>query len=246
MTDVESIQRLFAKAIGSDSFSRLGPRRGVWDISRGCEDPLPVTKFSRATGLAKNIANGRRPTMIEIVLLTPCRRCGTCLRKHAWHWSGRAATETERASRTWFGTLTCSPERHFWIDRACSTRQWDFAGRSQQQQFAERAQVLGIEVTKYLKRIRKNSGCQIRYLSVCEIHDGKDTSADMRGRPHIHMLVHEYAGQPVQKALLDASWKWGFSRWRLVKGNREAAWYVTKYVSKSMDVRVRASIGYGV
>jgi len=60
----------------------------------------------------------------------------------------------------------------------------------------------------------------------------------------MHILLHEFAGQPVLKKTLDQSWNHGFSQWRLTR-DLQAAWYVSKYISKAMDVRTRASIGYG-
>lgn len=246
LTDVETIQRTFVKALHSDSFTRHGLRRGTWDVSRDCEKPVPVTLHSRATGLIRNLTrNGVKPVPgIELTLLTPCRRCRVCLGKKARLWRYRALTEIESAERTWFGTLTCNPDAHYWIDSVCSTRKRDFWSLPHEKKFAEQATVLGAEVTKYLKRIRKNSGNPFRYLLVTEIHNSRETSDDMRGRPHQHLLLHEFPGLPIRKSVLDSAWHHGFSQWRLTR-DQEAAWYVSKYISKSTDARVRASLNYG-
>lgn len=198
------------------------------------------------TGLAKNL---RRPgytvPVIELVLLTPCRSCPTCLRRHARLWAGRAREETEVSARTWFGTLTCRPDVHVWIDQSCATRKRDFWEQPLGKKFAAQAEVLGAEVTKYLKRIRKESGHKLRYLLVTELHDGEKTSDFMRGRPHIHMLLHEFAGQPLRKEMLERQWPHGFTNFRLVNSSTSAAWYVSKYISKASEARTRASLGYG-
>lgn len=242
--DVESIQRTFAKAIDSETFERLGPRRGVWDISGTCTDPKPVTWASRATGSLKRIRLKKAVAGIELVMLTKCRRCPTCLEQHARFWRGRAITECQGAERTWFGSFTCRPEQHVWIDATCSMRKQNFELLPQEQKFAEQSRVLGIEATKFLKRVREASGFRFRYLLVTEVHDGEDTSDFMRGRPHLHMLLHEFPDQPIRKAMLEHQWKWGNTTWRICH-NSGAAWYICKYISKASDARVRASLGYG-
>lgn len=242
--DVETIQRLLLDASSSESFERISPRSGVWDISRGCEKPIPVTHHSRATGLVKR--RGLRIHGAQIVLLTPCRNeCPTCLRRHGWLWSQRAKAETDACpGRTWFVTLTTTPQKDFWIDSVASMSVDNFGLLPHRQKFAMRAKVLGAEVTKYLKRVRKNTGVPIRYLLVCEIHDSAETSPEKRFRPHMHLLVHESAGQPIRKRQLLENWHHGFGTAKLVNGEW-AAWYVTKYISKASLARVRPSLGYG-
>jgi hypothetical protein len=104
------------------------------------------------------------------------------------------------------------------------------------------AAVVAPEITRTLKRIRTNSGARIRYLLVCEAHEG---GGPHDGMPHWHILIHEHEGK-VTKRKLEASWRYGFSHFRLV--DRQAtrtAWYVCKYLSKSALARVRASQSYG-
>lgn len=231
-------------AMATDRFERIGNRRGIYDVSLDCDNPVPVTKVSRATGLAKNLRKpGYKPAMIELVYLTPCRRCDVCLRREARLWRNRALNEIQAATRTWFGTLTCTPERHHAVDIVCSTRKRDFWMLSPDKKFAEQTKVVGKEVTDFLKRVRKNSGQRFRYLLVAERHASLRTSDEMYGRPHFHILLHEYEAMPVRKAVLEAGWKWGFSSWKLTDSG--GAFYVAKYISKAMDVRTRASIGYG-
>lgn len=242
--DVESIQRMFAEAMSSETFSRHGSRSGTWDISGTCEKPVPVTHHSRASGLAKNLRKGAKmPPGIELTMLTPCRQCEACLRYIAYFWRGRAQTEIQAAQRTWMVTFTCRPDFHVWIDHACATRERNFWGQPPDKIFAARAKVFGEEVTKYLKRLRKQSKAKIRYLLIAETHDGLSTSDFMRGRPHYHMLLHETETE-VSKRLIQAQWHHGFTDVKLADSG--AAWYVSKYITKAKQARVRASLRYGL
>jgi hypothetical protein len=93
------------------------------------------------------------------------------------------------------------------------------------------------EITKFLKRLRKESGARLRYMCVAEEH------AD--GDPHWHVLLHEVSGD-VRKRSIQAQWKLGFSAAKLVDtSSGRAAAYPCKYLSKSIAARVRASIRYG-
>lgn len=104
-------------------------------------------------------------------------------------------------------------------------------------QFRYLVGVLGEEVTRFIKRVRKQSGVPLRYLLVSEKHED--------GFPHFHMLIHEQAA-PVTKRLLEENWRYGFSQFRLVNGNgAKAAWYVSKYLAKDAQTRIRASSRYG-
>jgi len=241
---VETIERVFANALASEAFTRLGTRRGVWDVSRDCDRPVPVTLHSRATGSLRRLKAGKPIPGIELVMLTPCRRCLVCLRKKARLWRYRALSEIQVAPRTWFGTLNTRPDFDVWCDHVAATETRDFWSLPLEKKFAPRVKVMGREVTKYLKRVRKNSGVPIRYLLVSEQHNSENTSDWKRGRPHFHMLVHEYPNSPMRKHFLDDAWHHGFSQWRLTR-DQEAAWYVSKYITKSNDARVRASLDYG-
>lgn len=182
---------------------------------------------------------------MTVTMETECRRCPECLRKRAAFWRYRAIAECENAERTWFATLTASPEIHYQWDLRAAGRSPNFDKLTNGEKFRSRAEIMGIELTKYLKRVRKNSGSPFRYLAVTEIHESRKTSPEMRGRPHLHLLVHETA-LPIRKALLEDCWGFGFTKFKLVQtGPHAAANYLCKYISKAMDARIRASIDYG-
>lgn len=204
-------------------------------ISGTCETPLAVAAS------AGNLFATR---------YVRCRRCEPCLQARRYYW-GRAAIEqtrlaTEAGRRTWFGTLTLSmdsqkdmldrarfasnePNAEYWDDPKCDFR------------FAAVRRELIVEVRRYWARLRK-SGVRFKYFLVFERHKS--------GLPHMHWLLHE-ADAPIRKALLQQQWPWGFSNVHIVGGRskrsaapEKAAWYVVKYLSKSVQSRQIASKGY--
>lgn len=208
--------------------------------------------------------------MMEVTLDTRCRKCPECMAQRASLWRQRAITETLRAERTWFGTLTASMQSHYQLEaqaRAATAGTWE--GLSQDAQFHALATEFGKEITRWLKRVRKNGGLSLvqrlakrrelkslgepeelspvafRYLITCEIHASEKTSPEMRGRPHFHCLIHEHSGWPIRKDGLQEPWRLGHSNFKLVTG-LQGPMYVAKYLSKASDVRVRASEEYGV
>lgn len=178
---------------------------------------------------------------MSMILHTRCRKCETCMRLRASEWTYRAISEVRDAARTWFGTLTLSPEsQHLMVSRA-RQRLWsggtDFDMLSPNDQFTERMREIGREVTLYLKRVRKESGAALRYIIVAEAH--------LSGAPHLHILVHEAdENKPVRYATLAKQWKLGFTKYKLARDVKAAA-YVCKYISKALMARVRASQSYG-
>lgn len=179
---------------------------------------------------------------LSVQYLVPCRACGPCLRYRAWRWATAAELEIRQSAalggRTWFGTLTLSPQSHFEM----LMRGERIAGHvlvGAEEEFPFRHAAVSRELTLALKRIRKRKGRNaFRYFLVCEKHQS--------GLPHYHMLLHELAAT-VRKSELNEFWPWGFSQWRLVTagGERRGARYVAKYLSKDASARVRASQGYG-
>lgn len=178
---------------------------------------------------------------LVLVMEVPCRGCSACLRRRAGHWRLRCMAETSGAARTWFGTLTLSPEAHSSVTMQCelalSRAGTRFGKLSASEQFSERHSVISRDMTLWLKRVRKESGAMLRYCLVAEEHKS--------GLPHYHCLIHEAVRWlPVTERTLRRQWHLGFSKWNLVRDER-AAGYVTKYLSKSSLARVRASRGYG-
>ena len=179
-----------------------------------------------------------------------CRACQPCRNAKRAYWACAASHVTkvtmQEGRRTWFGTLTASPEAHEAMLAAAIVAgdpDTDWSNPNCETRFlALRAQFLA-EVQKYWKRLRKE-GAEFRYFFVVERHKS--------GWPHGHFLLHE-KGDPIRKRTLQAQWKLGFSNVSIVGGRSKraaapgrAAWYVAKYISKSdcNGSRVVASAGY--
>lgn len=221
----------------------------VWDLAPKCQAPRRVELTARPNSPDGHpkvvIRRGTRHTWL-ITLWTKCRRCGPCLAQRQYTWSERARIEIARAARTWFGTLTLSPQAQFRAQLAadlyCTQRLGvDFASLPATDQFKLRHKFINLELTKWVKRVRKESRAPLRLMLVCEAHKS--------GLPHYHVLIHEgSAFAPVRKRTLQQQWEhMGFSSWKLVDPDEtsRAARYVSKYLGKSNVARVRASLLYG-
>jgi len=214
-------------------------RLGEWDVdySHNCERPLPMRRSASSGALFAT-------------LWVRCRQCPPCLRANMWRWlrsmEGHILDGAANGKRTWFGTITLRPEAQgatlhqamlkwmhehahgsgvpdWWDDPNCDFR------------FAMHREVLLHELQKYWKRLRK-AGHQFKYIVVFERHKS--------GWPHMHCLVHE-VGDKITKAALQGQWPHGFTQMKLVDGDaRKAAYYVSKYLSKSRQARQLASVRY--
>lgn len=210
-------------------------------MNDNANDPISLVNYDIAPGWGW--VDGAPPTKpphpYHVDLAVRCRKCAACLKARAYHWRKRAESETKAACRTWFGTLTLGPEGQFKaISRARSylaAQGLDFDLLSPSDQFAERHRQISPDITRYFKRVRKQSGASFKYLLVAEAHKS--------GAPHYHVLLHERA-DPVRAAILKAQWRLGFCNWKLVQDVRMAG-YVCKYLAKSSLARVRASQHYG-
>jgi hypothetical protein len=174
-------------------------------------------------------------------LTLKCRKCDPCRRGRQRLWSSRAKAEYDNSPRTWFGTLTLRDEEQFRF-LSLARKRLDEQGVDYDQlpfgeQFILRHQQISLELTKYMKRIRKESNASFRYLIVAEQHKS--------GNPHYHLLLHEKdMFTPVKWRTLARQWTFGFTKWKLIN-DPNVATYTCKYLSKSSAARVRASLGYG-
>lgn len=229
-----------ARQLAARALSAGGQRTALsqvhWDIAGRCEAPVTTAAEGRPDS-----RKGETGMPVEIVLEVKCRKCRQCLRTRAYEWRLRAEAEILGSWRTWFGTITLRPEEHYLADLRANAR---LARRgvaletlSREEQFYERHRVIADDLTKWIKRVRKVSGAPLRYCLVVEAHKS--------GLPHYHVLVHELSlDKPVTKRQLQQQWQLGFTQFKLVEG-RVAAAYVTKYLHKSAEARVRASLHYG-
>lgn len=208
-----------------------------WDIAGRCVRPVPVEVLARRSIRLTDHVEGP----ITVQLFTRCRRCMWCKQQRASLWMARAANETAAAPRTWFATLTLSPDAQYaalaQARASCSLQGVDFEGLRESEKFEAHVRAIGVDLTKWIKRVRKNSGAPIRLLIVAERHKS--------GAPHFHLLIHERdVDRPLRKVYLRDSWELGWANFKLVEDQRSAA-YVCKYLAKESAARVRASFRYG-
>lgn len=222
-----------------------------WNLAPKCESPVyrEMTARPRPDGMV-GLATDVRGVKVahsdrrDIEFDTRCRKCPPCLKQRAAYWRFRAQNETSCAPRTWFVTLTLSPESQFQMLLRASLRLQargdEFDSLPPERQFVERHAEAGKEITLWLKRVRKEAAVPLRYCLVAEAHKS--------GLPHYHLLVHEVrADCQVPARVLRSQWKLGFSQCKLVAQGDEAksSAYVAKYLAKSALARIRASRGYG-
>ncbi|ATW62975.1 replication initiator [Citromicrobium phage vB_Cib_ssDNA_P1] len=200
-----------------------------------CSRPVELPSI----GLPSMLEPDRTP--LPVTIMARCRKCPECLAHRRRLWTARAVDEVQASSRTWFGTLTVAPAHRVRLAYRAEAKVLRAGGESlssldRSERYRILANELGQEVTKWLKRVRKQSGASLRYLLVAEAHKSGD--------PHMHILVHE-DGDPVTKRMLQDQWRIGFSQWKLVDQDPGAAVYVCKYLAKDALTRVRASRRYG-
>lgn len=236
---IETVEAVAAKAVEHGVQPAFWQDRGTvrrlveWDLSGSCQDPVPVELYSRVSARHNS---GRRP--MTVILETRCRKCMWCLQQRRSFWTMRALDEYRASSRTWFLTLTLDPHNQWIAECTARSERENFDDLAPPQKFAALVQVVGRELTRFVKRVRKNSRARIRYLLVAEAHQN--------GRPHFHMLIHELDKEaPVRKQVIKDAWRFGFSKSTLVNDPRGAV-YLCKYLSKDARTRVRASFKYGL
>lgn len=205
--------------------------RYAWQDTRKpfCDKPVPVA-------FEKHGKDAGAP--VQLNMLAPCRKCEKCLLFRQMKWRERCITEIMRTHhagrRTWWVTLTFSPEHLAGIMMEARIQSGGFADLRAIDRAAYK------HVQQYLDRLRKASKAQIRYLAVYE--RGEET-----GRSHYHLLIHEKAGFPVLKRTIESRWR-SHVHARLVHVNGRSsglATYITKYATKAVEIRPRASLGYG-
>ena len=246
---VDALERMAIRALSSgkgrckttrDNLALL--RYVEADFAGDCSSPVLVEFHARPdTRNTRKLVLPSEGKPMRVDAYVQCRKCENCLRRKAAHWRLRALSEGSYASRTWFGTLTFSPDslhRHLLKVRADMHRQGlDYDALDVSDRFRQLERETGREVTLYLKRVRKEAQAPFRYLLVVEKHKS--------GMPHYHALLHESdPDQPVRKAVLQSQWRAGFSAFKLAEDKR-ALTYLTKYLTKEFLARVRASRNYG-
>lgn len=252
ITDVKEVAR---KALESGC-TQTAISSFLWDVSGSCQSPRrvslegrhlrrshPVWARSKKTSRLYGRLNAQYDAMVStnlanapiwVDLDTRCRQCPECIAHRKRLWRARILAELNASQRSWFGTLTLRPEEHYLSE--CRSGK-NFSVLSEQEKLLALHEANADEITRYWKRVRKNSEGNLRLAMVVEPHKS--------GLPHYHAVVHEKHGSTVTKATLQNQWTLGFTQWRVVDNNECASWYVAKYLTKTVGARVRASKQYG-
>lgn len=238
--------RLFLRALRSGA-RQISESACEWHCEGNCSAAYPTDIVGRPRdreggqeGYWHHFKGGKH--LLRVTLWTRCRKCDNCRKARANLWRFRAREELRAAGRTWFGTLTLSPINQYRMlveARAqAATKGVEWRTLSDEERFKRVANASGKEVTRYLKRVRKQSRVPIRYICVTERHKS--------GLPHFHLLVHEVELKPVKHRILSDQWTYGFEKWKLLPHDDvNGAGYVTKYLTKHDAGRIRASTAYG-
>lgn len=198
------------------------------DWSGCCEKPTKVARYVTSRSHPETVNRPAIPAM-EVYMLVPCRRCAPCLQFRQMKWRERANIELDLAhwkgNRTWIMCLTFSPVHLAHILLSARTKELKDVEREAYK-----------HVQRFFKRLRKG-GAVFRYLAVYE-------RGEKTGRSHYHVLLHE-ADKEIPKRYLQKSWG-SMSHCHLVSGGSGGvASYVTKYTTKSLNIRPRSSSKYG-
>jgi len=223
---------------------RVSHTEFVADVSGRCERPKRVELRYRPEKREKrSIINVRAPvTAVPMFLdiVVRCRRCPPCLKQRRAIWRERMIAECAKYQRNWFCTLTYRPEAHFRntliaVDIAAKAGV-DYYALNADDQFRYQCRVVTRDIQLFVKRLRKNSRADLRYIAVIERHKS--------GHPHVHMIIHEVdVLKPVRYAVLSGAWHDGFSRFKLC--DERTSRYISKYLTKDYASRVQCSVSYG-
>lgn len=248
---LEDTVRLIGRHLEAHSASSKASHR--LRLAGDCQSPVllerqarPRKRFDGTDKFGDPVLTREAGHVLFLDMEVPCRRCAACRKRRADHWRLRALEETRAAPRTWFVTLTLTDHEQFVAlaraDQlaAKSGRSFSAVDDDDRQRLLVRA--VSPELTRYWKRVRKNSGAPLKFMWVAEF-----ASSGVRGEwnLHFHALVHEVRpDKPVRKSVLREAWRLGFSRFKLVVDDRQVA-YICKYISKSFGAGVRSSQRYG-
>lgn len=245
LADKQDLTEKVYEAFAQGKADREGSSdRWVIRYAGNCEKPIEMRRTAEGAG------------WLGATYQMRCRRCKACLRARTWYWALAGMKETKQASelglRSWFGTLTFAPEAQRdlwqramekWAEAHASTTEvpewWN--DELCDERFHWVREEVRREIQLYWKRLRK-AGHKFRYLVVIERHK--------TGLPHVHYLLHEVE-ERIRKKDQQVQWPFGFVKTTIVGGRSrkaaapdKAAWYVVKYLSKSVQARQMASQHY--
>lgn len=212
-----------------------------WSVAGDCERPVYVEVAGRRT---VSSALGKASPTNFTDLYVRCRKCPACLRARAAHWRMRIRFEVMASLSTWFVTYTVKPD---WHVRWTYEVEQKYSGDAV---FAALCRREYRELTLAHKRLRR-AGHNFRFVAVTERHKS--------GWPHFHVLYHQIVPSLTTRVLAGnrfegvepMAWPFGFVSAKLVRQDIEqevspVVGYIAKYLVKSPDAQIRASLHYGL
>lgn len=228
-------------------------------LNMDCVDPYPFELIARYSSFA------RKPKGLMVIYgLSRCRKCDPCRERRSLFWTGRAMDEFRASARTYLGTFTTSVDKDQEFDWRLLTGfrgeglprvpPIDIYGLPEARRFEARASIIGDEISKWLKRLRKGQDRplagghwrpKLRYLLIAEAHDGESTSDWKRGRPHFHILLHEQEAGALVQGDLHQAWTRGRS-YELVKRRvfERGQWIDTLWASNDAWIKTMWEHGH--
>lgn len=194
-----------------------------------CDSPVLIGRSARAK-------RDDLPHGMMVSMWGPCRKCKRCLQFRQMRWRQRIFNElslTDDANRrSWFVTLTYDEVAY---SAALARAAWK-AGDGDPAKYLDWS--LYADVQRFLKRLRKRAG-KLRFAAFFEL--GEET-----GRGHWHLVIHECGPRPITSRQIERSWHYIVHE-RLVDMTRAqgAASYLSKYLTKGLGHKPKASVGYG-
>lgn len=251
----DRMMMLFAKALAGGA-QRKSLSSATWALHGDCLEPFTTSYVGRPREYEGGDPSKPRKLFVYqgvkmsmyLDISTRCRKCEKCRKARSSQWRHRVREELRRGARNWWGTLTLSPESHHRMMATArlktATRSVTWEELSPDERWKRVVDASLIEVTKYLKRVRKAAKVPFRYVLVTERHKS--------GLPHFHLCIHESEFKTIPHRILSGQWNGknfalGFEKWRLIPFDDYGrhAGYVTKYISKDLTGKVRASQHYG-
>lgn len=239
------------------------PFTSEWNLAQNCSSPVEREFWSRPSWRdGKTVSLERDKTApINISIRARCRKCENCRRARGAQWADRVMREMIASDRAWFITLTIRPRRlQEAIDASvgkCITP--NYYDLDNLEKFGRLHAELGPDVTKYLKVVRERmfeeygAREKLSYALVAEPSPKRGIHI-----PHYHAVICSFSSErPLRKHHLHCgeerfytpAWRSGFWNGKLVDRTpaefQKTAWYVAKYLSKSLAARIRASQGFG-
>lgn len=200
-----------------------------------CDYPRSILRTNKVRGTLP----GHRPSSVS--MLVPCRKCPKCLWLRRETWKTRIKAET--SAPTIFATLTFSEDlldqkrRLFDEKYDCAPDEILSHPSMWGQSLAQYERLFYSDVHDWLRRCRRNLDTKFRYFVGFEF-------GDKSGREHYHVALHFARKSDHFPQLVQDQWPcragadWAIS-------TEDVSGYLSKYGSKSLVTRPRASVSYG-